>query len=757
MALTFANIGRGTWHAARMATIGLVAITSTLFRPEPARAAPGTDAASDTIQEIVVTAQRREQNEQLVPLSVSALSADTLAQTNITSAVDIGKLVPSVIIQQNNAAVTTFVRGIGNAQSAQGNEPSVPVYIDDVYYPRLSSALLRLNNVEQIEVLKGPQGTLFGRNSTGGLIQINTKDPSSSDAAHGDVEVGYGNYKTVNASGYYASPINSNVAADIAVNYYNNSGFGDNLTTGGAANYERTLAVRSKWVLRPSESTKIVLTGDFTNSNSDIGLPGPNPGGPYPGLANMGFPITGGLVPGIPFYDRINDFPEYDQTQNYGGSLRLEQQLGFAEFRTILAYNHVRDNFVQDGDWGPQQYGVLDLSNQFTTNYSAELQLLSKPASPIDWIVGAYYLHVKSAYPPAYLFGPEYGGTLGPPSSAFTGLLIDGETSIASYALYGQTTFNLAPKLKMTLGGRVSKDDAGATGAISAGGYDASVPVAPSTSYSHTDNRFTWRAALDYQVTDNLMTYISNSRGYKAGLYNSLPVSGYYVQPEVLTATEIGIKSEWLERRLRFNGAVFYYDLKNSQQTTIVNNVISLENAPAAVDKGLEFESEAVIAPGLSLKINATWLNAYFTNFPAAPLYAPGPAPGFGGVSVPGGINADGFPLTRAPHFSGNIGLNYTHHVATGEMSLGANLAHTGPYSWTPDNVLREDAHNLLDAHVSYTLDSSAATKTTIRLWGSNLTDVKYALYRIEVAGPMGDVGAPGAPRQYGVAVDVKF
>lgn len=744
-------------RAVRLGTICLTVFAATLFAVKPAQALEADVGPGDSIQEIVVTAQRREQNEQQVPVALTALSAEDLTQTNITSAVDIGKLVPSVIIQQNNAAVTTFVRGIGNAQSAQGNEPSVPIYIDDVYFPRLSSALLRLNNVDQIEVLKGPQGTLFGRNSTGGLIQISTKEPSPSDGAHGDVEAGYGSFQTFDTNGYYASPINSNLAADIAVDYYDNPGFGRNLTTGGEANWERTLALRSKWVFRPSDSTKLVFTGDFINSSSDIGLPGPNPGGPYPGLANMGYPITGGLVPGIPFYDRINDFAEFDDTQNYGGSLRLEQQLGFAEFVSILAYNHVRDNFLQDGDWGPQQYGVLDLRNQFTTNYSAEFQLLSKPTSPLEWILGAYYLHIDSAYPPAYLFGPEYGGTLAEPFGGSTGLIIYGETSTNSYALYGQTTMTVAPKLKLTLGGRVSKDDAGATGFINAGGYATSVSVAPITSYSHTDNRFTWRAALEYQLAESVMAYASNSRGYKAGLYNSLPVSGVYVQPEVLTATELGLKSEWLDHRLRLNGAVFYYDLQNSQQTTIVDNVISLENAPSAVDKGFEFESKMIIVNGLSLWINATWLNAYFTNFPSAPLYAPGPPPAYGGVAVPGGINADGFPLTRAPHFSGNVGLNYEQHTTGGDWSLGANLAHTGPYSWTPDNVLREDAHNFLDAHASYTIDSSKTTKTTIRAWGSNLTGTKYALYQIEVAGFQGDVGAPGAPRQYGLAVDFKF
>jgi iron complex outermembrane recepter protein len=711
-------------------------------------------AQAGQLGEVVVVAQRRQENLQQIPLSATAVSAEALAQANITTALDLAKVVPSVLLDQNNGTVTTFIRGIGNAINTQGNEASVPVYIDGVYYPRLSAGLLRLDSVDHIEVLEGPQGTLFGRNATGGLIQIITKEPHPGDAPNGSVEVGYGSFGTVNTSGYLAAGLSPAIAADIGINYYDNRGFGTDVATGRDTNFERSLALRSKWVFQPSDSTKIVLTGDYSHSNTDIGLPGQLPSGPGPGIGYTGYPDGSGLVPRIGYYDRSLDGTTFYAPNRYDASLRVEQDLGFAKLVSLSAYNDETDQFQEDLDRTSQPAGWGDLDQEHTKNYSEDLQLLSNAGGPIEWIVGAYYFHMDTGYTPAYLFGPSYGGALSGPLGP-TGLILSGLQTTNSYALYGQTSFDIQPTWKLTLGTRLSKDETDASGSLGFGGYGGTLAtISPETSSDHSNGEVGWKVALDHQLTDDLMAYVSSSRGYKAGLYNLLPFSTTYIQPEVLTAYELGVKSELLDHRLRLNGALFYYDQKHPQVNTSVDGALTVLNANAAKVKGGELQATAFITDAISLRFGATYLDAYYTNFPNAPLFAPDPVAPYGDLLEPNGINAKGFPLIYAPRFSGNVGLDYRLPTPQGNWAFSSNFHYTSAYNFTADGRLRQDPVGLLDAQVSYTFQNPAAT---LKFWGSNLTGRQYALWELETQGQGGDVGAAAAPREYGVTVSFKF
>jgi iron complex outermembrane receptor protein len=728
------------------------ALGATLLPIPAARSAEGTVASTDAsepgLEEITVTAERREANLQTIPVSIYAFSNASLEKANVDSVLDLGKLVPSALIQQNQGGVTTFLRGVGNDIVTVGNEASNAIYIDDVYYSRLTSSILRLNNIDRIEVLEGPQGTLFGRNATGGLIQIITRTPEVGSAPLLDANIGYGSFQTSNANAYMASGFGPRVAGDLSLSHYDNPGFGRDVYDGAQANYERASTARSKWVFEPGDTSKLTFIAEYLRSNSDIGLPGQFPGGPSPGLGNTGLPLTGGLLGALGYYDRNQDYPSFLESESYGGSLRAEQTFSFAKVVDIVAYHHEKEIFSSDADYTPQFFKTAVLPS-YTYLFTNELQIQSLPSSPLEWTGGLFYLHATQGYRGASLAGLGFVGAPPPLSLQF----FSAEPT-TSYAAYGQTTFPIAESLKLTLGARYSNDLVHGNGGINllSGPGAPIVPVVPFGSVSDRNQQFSWKGALNYQVNTDLMTYASVSRGYKAGLYNLLTFDPTFVKPEILTAYEVGAKSDLLNSRLRLNGAVFFYNIEDPQAEIAVGGLPALVNAQKEQVKGAQFTAEALVTKQLHVNVGVTYLDAQYTDFRDAPFYTVAPGPGYG-LSAPTAGNADGNRPSRAPVFSENIGSSYTLSTADGDWTLAANYAHTGLFYWTPDNRVAQRAYGLLDAHVAYAI---GATGLKIKAWGSNLTNAKYVTEEYESAGAQGDISAAGPPRQYGLNVEYK-
>lgn len=699
------------------------------------------------LEDIIVTAQRRNENLQAVPLTVKALTATNLAEKNITTALDIGKLVPAVNVAQSSGTVQIFIRGIGNSVDSQGNEPSNALYVDGVYYSRLVSSLFRFNNIERIEVLKGPQGTLFGRNAEGGLIQIVTKTPSPGDAPSGEISAGYGSFNTYQGSAYLSSGLGDKFAADIAASYYNNRGFGDNVFTGGRANYERSFAVRSKLVFAPAEGTKITLAGDYSKGNTDIGIPGQKPGSPVAGAANTGFPDGSGLLPRIGYYDANLNTKRNYYAEQYGGSLKIEQDVGFGRLLSISAYHKNNEFYDLDNDFGPQFEAFTKLPSN-NEQFTQELQLQSKAGSSFDWTIGGFYLDIKQGYNNAIIFGRRFSP---PPGS---NLLINSAAPLKSYAVYGQTTFALAPKLKLTLGARYSDDKIKGNGQVdiqlASGGIIRAVPFSQAET---SEDRLTGKGVLSYQATDDVLAYASVSRGYKSGLYNILTFSPTFVKAEVLDAFEVGVKSELFDSKVRLNAAAFYNKFKNPQvQIVSAASLLFLVNAKRARTYGAEIDAEIVPVENLSIQLSGSYLNAKYTDFDAAPFYTPNPAAPFGVLPpVPG--DAAGNSIPKSPKFAGNIGFLYKIPVDDGRWLLSSNFAYTSSFFWTPENRDKQEAYGLLDARIAYEFQNGFS----VSVWGSNLTDKKYQIQAQTQVGFGGDLGAPGAPRQYGVSAAFKF
>ena len=352
--------------------------------------------SAQALEEVFVTAQKRDENIQTVPLAISAITSDSAASSGVRTTADIGMAVPGITVTTQSTALMFYIRGIGTVGGQAGQESAIATFVDGVYQPSLTGAMLTLNNVERIEVLKGPQGTIYGRNATGGAINVITQTPSFD--THFKAEAGYGNLDSSTVNFYATSKLFDHVAGDIAFAYARQGeGFGKDVTTGKDVNkQDKDVAVRTKLLWEPSDDTRIILSGDYSESNGSMGMS-------FRGLPSTSAMMTG--QKGFPhgYYDTQGNVQPYLSIRSSGGSARIEQDLNFAQFTSITAYRKL-DNF-QDGDLdaGPLQLIEFPLTEK-NSQFTQEFQLASDSGS-VNWIAGLYYLGSTAKYDPYNLLG----------------------------------------------------------------------------------------------------------------------------------------------------------------------------------------------------------------------------------------------------------------------------------------------------------------------------------------------------------------
>lgn len=741
---------------------------------EPAAAqTSATPAASNEdsaqLTEIVVTAQRRVQNLQDTPVAVSAFDQETLRDSGVTNIRELAQLAPSLQVANTAGVYLPFLRGVGNNNGSVGNESSVATYIDDVYYTRLSVAYLNLGTVDRIEVLNGPQGTLFGRNSSGGAIQMFSRDPGMARAL--EASVGYANYDTRSGQIYASTPITDTLLFNVAAGGSDQrNGWGRNLTTGQDVNLGWNWTVRSKLIWEPTDRTRFKLVGFYTRSRTDIGsvqdfYPGTFGLTPAPGLP--GYPNPALVIPSLKessdtFYDtRLSERAD-SREKGYGGSLRIDQDLGFADLVSITAYRESEGNYHVDLDFSPTPFYSADLGN-FENQFTQEFQLKSKPSEAVSWILGAYYLHWKAGYDPGVGYGDIFNATIARGAT----INLDGRQTVNSYSGYAQATVPVNAQTNVTAGARYTRDELSARGeqflAIPGVGNVPAAPAGLANPYTDEDisSAFTYRVALDHQFTEDIMGYASVSKGYKSGAYNTLPVSTPPAKPEIVQAYEVGLKSELFDRRVRVNGALFWSDIKNPQVLTTVNSgnisSVSLTNGQKARSRGFEVAVDAVAARGLKLRGAVTYLDAEYTRFLNAPIFSGGKTPG-SVITGPVLGDASGNRLANVPKWRLSAGANYKVETEMGEWVADLSVSHTDKHPWTADNRLWAKPVTLVNASVSLT--PATADWLTLSVWGKNLGKGRYFLIGQETAGPANTGGyptSPAPPRTYGATVTAKF
>ena len=689
-------------------------------------AKPDQAKATETgqLDEIVVTAQHREENLRLVPIAVNAVSADTLKNAGVSDTSTLVQAVPSLNFTRSGPSGIFVIRGVATPNGAAGEEGSTAVYVDDVYQPDLASTINNFNNIERIEVLNGPQGTLFGRNATGGLIRIITKDPSTSHTVFNG-QIGYGNYDIISGQAYLSTPLNDKAAIDVAFTGQNQGqGLGYDSTLGTDVRKDSHWGVRSKLVLHPSDSLKVTLAGDYYRTDDTTAV--------Y--IFPISFSSVTGLSTGpISGQDSPAGYPSGTHIRAWGLHATVDFDAGFANLTSITSYRKLDNHSDFDVDGTATDLFHLYYDSGSRT-FQQELRLASKSTEPLSWQVGAFYLHGISIQDQIQTGLALRGASLH--------IVARGVTD--SIAGFGEATYALTPSTHLTGGVRVTSDHRklpiGYTDTLAGGAVLAHKTNALGPDAAKTFNQVTFRAALRQDLSDTVNLYASVNRGFKSGEFNLQSPQDPTVDPETIMAYEGGIKGDFLDRHLRINLAGFHYDIDNYQVRSSPNGISLLANAAKVKIDGFDVNAEAAVSSQFHLTVGASWLNARYSSFPKATVTA----------FLPSG-DATGKQTALAPHFTLNAGGTYTVPLGGArELRLTANVTHKSSYVFEPDNLLRQPAYTVVNASVEFKLDEHVSFEG----WMRNVGDKNY---NVQMVTAVGQAALAAQPRMYGLNLKVAY
>lgn len=753
--------------------------------------------ASVSLEEILVTARKREERLQETPVSVTAFSADGLRDRTMDALDQIARYVPNLDIglgAGNSASPSTasiFIRGIGAYDFIITTDPGVGTYVDGVYVARSTGGIMDLMDIERIEVLRGPQGTLFGKNTIGGALNIVTTTPSK--VTTGRLEVIAGERERYEARGYLSGPLGDKVAGKAAFSYKHKGGFGKRLSypdgakvaeAGGVEDVTGRLGLRAEL----SETLTADLGFDFT-INRDQGIPvkvtyNNIAGAAFAGIWNM---LVGGPA-GTPLTDDFTTEGRYDSYATgtnrsdqdiYGGHLTLTWSPGVVTVKSISAYRTM-DSFVgRDADGTPMVLNGADY-DLGQEQFSQELQVSGLSFNDrLNWLVGGYYLHESAteinngtvfgglynaleALPaaviplapgvvcPAPFPAPCLGGAGNPYNIGFDlDFLFVNKIKIDSYAAFAQGSFALTDELSVTLGIRHTRETKDYLSVLSRRVNSGANIAPPNTNLKDTWSSTSPKAGLEYRITPDVMVYGSVAHGFKSGGYNgrSFDAAAFTsFDPEKVLSYEAGVKSEWLERRLRLNGAVFYNDYSDIQMTVGVVNpngsvTVLVDNAAKARTQGFELEMQALPVENFELSGGVGYLSTKFKELD----------PG-----VPISIDAE---FMRSPKWTLNLAAQYTVPLS----NLG-KLTFRGDYSYrskfypeaTNSENIAQDGYSLVDARITFEDESG---HWRLAVFGQNLTNKDYITSGLDGSATLGfyDVQKAGRPREFGASVMYQF
>ena len=684
--------------------------------------------------EILVTAQRRAERLADVPISITALSGAAMEKSGIRSTEDLTSSVPGLNFATNGAFAQPTVRGIGTTVTSAGNDANVAIYIDGVYQPNQVGNFSDLADVEQVEVLKGPQGTLFGRNATGGAIRVTSKAPSWTPSAR--LSASFGRFDDVRVSAYGTAPLSNSVAVSVAVLFADDGGYVTNLGSGNKVADSRTFSIRGKLLWRASDTVEITLAGSHTNRTTNpaftLGvLDGNNNSFNLPGSIKATGPREVSLT--------VDPTIKLDADQM---SLTVKADLGFAELSSITSYANITTFLTTDVDRTNLALVRADIPGTEKT-WTQEFNLVSQGSGPLKWFLGGYYYNDDSSNFTQINLGSVFN-------------VITQKTE--AFAPFGEVNYTVGD-LTLIAGARynIEKKD-----------YSI-VRGAASVLRDITYKTFTPRLGLRYKLSPASMVYATYSKGFKSGGFDGILAAGQLavnpVFPEKVDAWEVGYK--YGKGSTSLSISAYYYDYSNIQFQAFNPNAGGLTqvfNAAAAEIYGGEIEGSFEPVDGFTLRATAAYTHSKYKNFPGASVFCPRGAPSFGNASIAigavnpctGQVNLDGASgndLIRTPEFTASLSANYRHELANGSaLELSGTAFYSGEFYWDPNNRLREQPYVLLNSEIAYVLPDN---RFRVAVWGRNLANVLYAIYKTEAAA--GDSVAYARPRTYGVSATVSF
>ncbi|MEW9856368.1 TonB-dependent receptor [Novosphingobium sp. M1R2S20] len=698
--------------------------------------------------EIVVTAQRRQERSVDVPISITTLGGEQLATANVDELSDIARVSPGVRFDFSSGFFQPTIRGVGTSNVTSGGGSNVGIYIDGFYSPNPLAADFDLLSVESIQVLKGPQGTLFGRNTTGGAILVQTADPDEETAI--EMRGSYGRFDELKAQAYATFALAEGVAIDIQGLYKSGDGWQRDITSGKRVGAYQNTSVRAGLLLTPADGLSVLLR--YQHNDVDD---------PTPLLPASWFDRDFG--PGQPSFAAPGQFT-YDQNRIATGSVQeffrsksdiyqgtIRADLGFANLTSYTQYRQEDVNTSVDLDYSGVDLLQMGIPVKNRT-VSQELLLTSKPGPRLQWTAGLFYFSNKDRYITTIDAAgntPEARLRLGGSS-----------TTTKSYAAFLDMTYELSPKFFVTAGARYARDkvvDAYWNARFSA--VETPVP-------NISDDRVTPRLVLRYKPDQNMSLYASYTKGYKAAIIDvggscqNAPFICNDVRPETIDAFEVGAKYSGAGLSAELAG--FYYDYKNLQVSLYRAGTAEVVNAAQSEIYGLDGQVQYRVTDRLDLQLGAAWTHARYKEFANAPIYTPCVtqsaavqatclASGISFIIV--GQDLSNVPMQRTPEFTGNIGARYTVDLAGGELNLSGNLYHSSEVFFGPSGTqFRQGNYQTLALRAAWT---DPADRFTVALWGENVTDSRF---RVGAQYTNYGIGANwNKPATYGVEIRARL
>ncbi len=678
-----------------------------------------TASATPAVGEVVVTATRRTTTLQSTPLAITALDQNALQNNNITDLTKLAQQTPSLYVGGNDGfgGLTVQLRGIGSLDLGVGAEEGVGIYIDGVYQGKPYGNLFNFVDVSRIEVLRGPQGVLYGRNATGGAINIITLQPGNSFVSQANLE--YTSYDGFNANGYILAPlVGDTLGLKVALGSSTRDGWAYDVVThhhevDGYNNKYASVSLR--W--RPTPTTDVVFAGRIGQSNDSQEQKDSN---------DKSLPID-------VFHD---DAPGYDSNRYLSGSVTLTQKVGTMSFVSITGYGASEATTAQDADLLPESL-IYGTSFQKSRQETQELRLVSDANGRFTWLVGGLYYHEESSVTLPFV-EPIVPGVIG-------GVLFTGALKTDSYSAYAEGTYKITPRLSFTAGARYSYDAKHWLGceAPSPGSGFPSDSLCNSTNTNPDQRHFgdtTPHFVLDYQASRDVLLYASVTKGFRSGGWNFTQATSFHsgFTPEDIWSYEGGAKTELLQRRLKLNLAGYYADYSKLQVRVLDGPFLAVRNAGSARIYGVEFESGLHLLDRLDLSLVGAYLNAEYTNFPTQA----------NGVD----INYAGNRLSRAPKWDTTLAAQYEILLpgALGSLTPRAEYHYTGEVFYTPDNVqpLGANPTNPVNVRLRY---QPAGQPWNVTAYADNLSNDQFRTYTVAGNLPGQTAARYSEPRIFGL------
>ena len=749
-----------------------------------------TKRANRFLEEVVVTAQKRAENAQDVPIAIAAFSEEKLDAFGIQSTADLPSITPGLTITGSAGFNLIYLRGIGTSAFIPSFDPSVATYVDGIYIPSQQATLTDLGGVERVEVLKGPQGTLFGRNSTGGAISVFTKSPGVDPELSIGLESG--SFDSKKGKFYASYPVLDTLSVSLAGSYSTIDSYYDvkvdpESPTGEPsygkldAEVARGGRVSMKWF--PGDRFDATLTGYYIEQRGSIAFVEPNV---------KPSPITGVVINPPGDYEYYGDTEPVSKSRTAALYTNMNLRTSLFDIKVLGAYQKLNsyDN-VYDFDGSSLNIATFNGAGEPSDLKSAEIQFISNDEgltpSWLRWVGGLYYLNQEAGFDPFYatvgsavnleaVLQPVIGilqpilNTAGLDlsdlaSGDVVSLGAQGILETNSYSAFAQGTAEITSWLSITAGARYQEEDRFLTKQNTLTylpGIEEPIPTLQFNQPKVKQTNVSPKLTLEFRPIDDLLLYATWAKGFKSGSYNvvTLYTVPGYVEPEEVTSVEFGGKVSMIEG-LVLNFAVFNNDIKDLQETKLSllsGGAISAENAGGARTRGAEFDFTWVPFldwnPGLAINAGATYLEANYTDYKNASGFDEDTGLPFGSGAPEPGRDFGGNKIARTPDLSGNLTVSQTFDIPGGPLEVSGDMYYNSGFFFSQQNsaATEQESYTLFNARISYLYEDLGLR---ISAFGKNLSEEKYAETSLTV--DFGTFERLAPPRTYGVRLSYDY